>query len=100
MSGKFTSEMRRLGDKWREHDAAEKRMGEALLRARELVPELVAEMKRILDRLDAWRDGERIAQRAAEYRDRPAAEAHWNAVQNYTAIIDPARALLARIEGE
>lgn len=60
-------------------------------------PDLLAALERTTERLEAWVDGERHAQIAAEERgDRHAAEGHWNTVKNYGAIIDQNRAALAK----
>lgn len=64
-------------------------------------PDLLAVAEAVSDRLSAWIHGERQAQIAAEERrDRHAAEGHYNAVKNYLALAELARAALAKARAQ
>jgi hypothetical protein len=43
----------------------------------------------VIDRLEAWIHGERIAQQSAEHAGRrEIAETHWNQLRNYQGLVD------------
>jgi hypothetical protein len=53
----------------------------------------------VADRLEAWSEGERLAQFAAERRmDIPEADAHYNSWKNYRLLIDTLRAAIADLK--